>query len=473
MKRTLTLGFVLCGLMPLPCLAADTAKLPEVTVAACQAPVKVDGLLDEPCWQSARPLTDFRVLGLDEIARDTTVRLTYDSAWLYVAVACEHPSPPALKPGNFDHDGAVHTDESVEVFIDPGTDGRCYFHLKLNCANVKAEQRAGRDGWREPKWDSPWRSATRIHETGWNAEMAIPLYVLASHGDLKKTRMNVTRNKVVPEIDRQGVIVSEKRQLTTWAPVLKTFHEPDRFGALNGMDVANLEVPFLAGFENARISSYYVADGKYCYDVLLDVRGHNDKSGKATVTVLDQPVAGKESRLSREVEVKGMKSQPIRLPVAVDSPSQRKATVMMTEAETGATFRLARIVETSALNLMSVYLDRTYYTTEEQAVAVCSLGLPDDALRATKLVATDDKGKVLGETQEASRETQVPMKIKALDVGSHSVNIQWQQKDGRLIFSQKLTLIKRPPKPGLEWKIDKISKVILRDGRPFFPCGLI
>jgi len=40
------------------------------------------------------------------------------------------------------------------------------------------------------------------------------------------------------------------------------------------------------------------------------------------------------------------------------------------------------------------------------------------------------------------------------------------------IFTQDLELIKREPKPGFEWKIDRVNGVLLHDGKPFFP-GLV
>ena len=48
-------------LLSLPCLAQP--PVPEVTATACPAPVKVDGLLSEECWQQAQALGDFHVLG--------------------------------------------------------------------------------------------------------------------------------------------------------------------------------------------------------------------------------------------------------------------------------------------------------------------------------------------------------------------------------------------------------------------------
>lgn len=41
------------------------------------------------------------------------------------------------------------------------------------------------------------------------------------------------------------------------------------------------------------------------------------------------------------------------------------------------------------------------------------------------------------------------------------------------IASRTLDLVKRPPKPGAEWKIDRINRVLLANDVPFFPFGII
>ena len=55
----------------------------------------------------------------------------------------------------------------------------------------------------------------------------------------------------------------------------------------------------------------------------------------------------------------------------------------------GATFQRTEITDTAVLDMMWVYLDRTFYTTEENAVAVCALGLAPADMTGMKIVVTD------------------------------------------------------------------------------------
>jgi len=455
-------------------LGAKEPTPPKARAVPSGQAVTIDARLDEPCWRRTRPFTDFYVLGRpDERSQNTVVKVAYDDAWLYFGVECGHPNMDRVEVRHFQHDGPVHTDESIEIFIDPGTHGECYFHFKLNCANVKAEQRVTAKGGRNAGWDMPWLSAARREAKGWTAEIAIPLYEIASYGRLDSLRINVTRNTLIPDVDRQGVAVGWKRQLSTWAPLIRTFHEPDLFGALEGVRVRRLRTPFLAAFDRAAIGGYRLVNGAYCYDVTLDARGYNHKPGKVRLSIIDEPVSGKGKTVTKEVPLHSVAAQAVEFLVPVAAPVQRKVTVVMADSATGAEFRRTQIAQTSSLNLISAYLDRTYYTTEPQAIVVCSLGMPQKMLRRTRLAVADAQGRTLARRAQPRREEQLPFPIANLPTGKHTIKLDWTQSSGGLIFSQSLTLTKLPPKPGREWKIDKLNKLLLRDGRPFFPFGLL
>ena len=122
---------------------------------------------------------------------------------------------------------------------------------------------------------------------------------------------------------------------------------------------------------------------------------------------------------------------------------------------------------------MSGYLDRSYYTTEQEAVAVCSSGLPAKALEDRVLLVKDTKGNVLARSDVVSAETRIPLNIAALPTGKHTLKVEFQKKTGEVVFAHELILDKKPPKPGCEWKIDRINRAFLRNGEPFFPFGLL
>jgi len=121
---------------------------------------------------------------------------------------------------------------------------------------------------------------------------------------------------------------------------------------------------------------------------------------------------------------------------------------------------------------MSAYLDRSYYTTEQEAIVVCSPGLSGKALEGKALVVKDAKGNVLGRNDAVSVETRIALKVATLPVGRHDLKLELRKDADGAVTTSDLTLVKKAPKPGSEVKVDKINRILLRDGKPFFPLGL-
>ena len=99
----------------------------------------------------------------------------WDPEGLYVGVTCDNPLQKRLvTPKVRNHDGPVHTDESVELFLSSDAAASVYYHFKLSCFGVKAEQRFIEGARELATWNQPWRSATTRTDEGWTAEVAIP-----------------------------------------------------------------------------------------------------------------------------------------------------------------------------------------------------------------------------------------------------------------------------------------------------------
>ena len=126
-----------------------------------------------------------------------------------------------------------------------------------------------------------------------------------------------------------------------------------------------------------------------------------------------------------------------------------------------------RAGDNSAMGLRSAYLDRSYYTSEREAVVICDFDLPAAMLKGKRVVVKGPDGGVIGSTNRASGETRVRMDIHDLPCGTHKLSAELQEGSGEVAFSRPLDLIKRQPRPGFEWKTDRINRRVLRDGKPF------
>jgi len=121
----------------------------------------------------------------------------------------------------------------------------------------------------------------------------------------------------------------------------------------------------------------------------------------------------------------------------------------------------------------SPYLDRSYYTTEPSAVIVCRVDESAFEPGDRQIVVKDAGGRTLSTHPESCDGTQLTFPIRELPVGEHVITVSVSEQGDRPIASQDLNLVKRVPKPGCEWKIDQVNRIILRNGKPFFPHGIL
>ena len=124
------------------CSGAAEPVLPEIMLNTCKAPPKIDGVLDDVCWKQTLVVDRFHVLKRpSEVATKHRAWVTRDNEWLYAAFDIAHPAADRDPPKYFKHDDLVQREDCVKVSFDPGTDGKMYFHFKLNRINVRQERR--------------------------------------------------------------------------------------------------------------------------------------------------------------------------------------------------------------------------------------------------------------------------------------------------------------------------------------------
>ena len=118
-------------------------------------------------------------------------------------------------------------------------------------------------------------------------------------------------------------------------------------------------------------------------------------------------------------------------------------------------------------------LDRSYYTTEAAAVVVCRVDESAFETRDRQIVVKDAGGRTLATHPKPCDGARLTFPISELSVGDHVITVSVSEQDDRPVVSQGLNLVKRVPKPGCEWKIDRINRIFLRNGEPFFPHGIL
>lgn len=170
--------------------------MPKDQVYQCSyigEPIKVDGLLDEPAWEQAKPLSFVIPSSLGEPISKTEGRLVWDDTCLYVGIKAYDKDIWSYLT---ERDSTTCSEDVLEVFIKPSLTEEPYYNFEINALNTvydafNIKRNAGGDD--HHRW-SRWNCAnlkSAVHIKGtinnwqdvdeyWQLEVAIPFADLPS-----------------------------------------------------------------------------------------------------------------------------------------------------------------------------------------------------------------------------------------------------------------------------------------------------
>lgn len=168
--RRIALALVLLLAAPAPARAAATR--PSLAAARTDAPLRIDGALDEPAWASAPVANDFRLLFAREgqaPTESTEVRVLVEHDRVVFGLVCHESHRPAasLAPRDKITDG-----DHVSVHLDTDGDGQRAYIFGVNPWGVQLDGTLTDDP--DFQWDGVWDSGVRRAADRWTAEIAVP-----------------------------------------------------------------------------------------------------------------------------------------------------------------------------------------------------------------------------------------------------------------------------------------------------------
>lgn len=211
----------------------------SITITKTAESPVIDGLLNDSCWKDARVMSLILCADGQKPLYPTTVRVSYDDAYLYIGFECQDPDAAS---SIMENDGPVIHQDHVSVYIDAGNDAKSYAVIDVapTGAYSDAYVLSYSDGVREkilPGWNCEGlRISVSVYGGGarpgtqdrfWTVEMAMPLVEFVTAPEIPPSPGDMWR------INFHRVDITNTMDFSAFAPTgTEDFHKPSKFARL-------------------------------------------------------------------------------------------------------------------------------------------------------------------------------------------------------------------------------------------------
>jgi hypothetical protein len=140
-----------------------------------EEPPLIDGLLDDPVWQRAPSVSEFKSFIPDfgkEPSEKTVAYMAYDSENLYFAFKCYDREPDKIKTAVAKRD-STRADDYVCINLDTFNDQQSLYAFYVNPLGIQTDSRYS-SGKEDLSVDVVWYSAGRLDPDGYSVELRVP-----------------------------------------------------------------------------------------------------------------------------------------------------------------------------------------------------------------------------------------------------------------------------------------------------------
>lgn len=177
--------FIFCSLL-LANVALANGPLPLPRLGA---PIKLDGIIDEPAWQEIAPfpLVMYQPTFKGAMSERTEIRVAYDDEAIYMSGKLFHRNVKDIRGNSFYRD-RWSGDDTFAIVLDTFNDNENAVWFYTNPLGTRFDNAVANDasnGSRDTNkdWNTHWEVATSQNGEGWCAEFRIPFTSLAFQDD--------------------------------------------------------------------------------------------------------------------------------------------------------------------------------------------------------------------------------------------------------------------------------------------------
>ena len=212
-----------------PLISVAQVQEPVVRAVRTATPPKIDGRIDDSCWRSCTPATDFYMVEPNPgapVTQSTFVYVCYDDEKIYFGVDMSEDRPDKIQAAANQRDGTIYLDDSFEIILDTYCDRRNAYYFMSNLISARLDGRIIDEGRNvDQTWDAYWETKAQLVEDGWEMEMAIPFSELSfPHTDSLIWGINFWR------------VERPHWESTSWARVQR-WNQISKYGTLTGISI--------------------------------------------------------------------------------------------------------------------------------------------------------------------------------------------------------------------------------------------
>ena len=148
---------------------------PTLEISKTQAPIEIDGDLNDPGWRGAAKADNFAEHNPGDQTKppvNTEAFITYDDTKLYVSFIC-YDDPATIRASMTERD-RMFSDDNICFLLDTYGDATWAYEFNVNPYGIQGDLLWSADHGEDSRFDLIWESAGRITDSGWQIELALP-----------------------------------------------------------------------------------------------------------------------------------------------------------------------------------------------------------------------------------------------------------------------------------------------------------
>lgn len=440
--------------------------VPEYRIVPTVTAPRIDGRLDDPCWQKAQKISFPLRKGEGNEKEITEAMFCADDNSFYVGVIC-YESGSKLKAEVTRRDGEVWTDDCIELFVNPSGDLRTYYHFAVNAIGTMYDARhLDNVHNRDVNWDADWKAAVARGIGLWTVEIAIPYYIFPANELNNIWRVNIGRERPI------------SKEYACW---FGKFHNPRTFPKVVNIPVKKEEYGVIVKWQGIVEDKQRL--GELALLLLIDGTGMKKSSYPKNIRVKTSFSQNEVFCDDAEVVLSAGEKQQISLPI-IGGKRLKEDTLcqitLMDSKKSKIVYRTPWINVSRGLFLFPSENggpNLSYYTTEGSMKFIVRKSIDKEEAKDAKvfLRISDLTGKTIFESKPQpfkQMETEIIIDIKNLPVGTY-IGRGIVIVGGKERLCEEYEIKKLPPlEKGIEVKIDRYARCLLRDGKPYLPIGV-